>query len=121
MNKNLTASAWACKLLSIAVSVVLPWMIGHHGVFTYPQTAVLAALALIPNRWLVFSRISFVIFVLITLFPFFDILLHSTYKDADVLADLPAIFVVVCLFGPLPLSLVFSRLRYNRGEKFMYV
>ena len=79
----------------------------------------LAVLSLIPNRWLVFSRISFVIFLLLTLFPF-NIFLHiSAYRDLD-FGSVAAMIIGVMLFAPLPLSLVLSRMRLRRGNKFTY-
>jgi len=79
----------------------------------------LAVLSLIPNRWLVFSRISFVIFLLLTLFPFRIYLDASAYRHLDV-PSVTAMIIGVLFFAPLPLSLVLSRMRLQRGDKLTY-
>ena len=80
----------------------------------------LAVLSMIPNRWLVFSRTSFVIFLLLTLFPFRVFFHTSDYRDLD-LGSVIAMIIGVLFFAPLPLSLVLSRMRFRRGDKFNYV
>jgi hypothetical protein len=78
-NPSLKSLAWVCKGLAIAGSVVVPLLLHPRwGVnrIADVQLIGLADLSLIPNRWLVFSRASFVLFLLLTLFPFhiyFDI------------------------------------------------
>jgi len=79
----------------------------------------LAALSLIPNRWLVFSRISFVIFLLLTLSPFSIYLDASFYRNLDV-ASVTTMIIVFLFCVPLPLSLALSRMRFQRGDKFTY-
>ena len=85
-NPSLKSLAWVCKGLAIAGSVVVPLLLHPRwGVnrIADVQLIGLADLSLIPNRWLVFSRVSFVIFLPLTLFPsqiFFHI---STYRDLD--------------------------------------
>jgi hypothetical protein len=60
-NQSLKSIALACKSLAIITSVVLP-MILHPRWGVNPiadvQLVGLAVLSLIPNRWLVFSRIT---------------------------------------------------------------
>lgn len=122
-NQSLKSLALACKTLAIVVSVVVPMLLGHRwGVNRIAdiQLVGLALLSLIPNRWLVVSQITFVIFLLVTLFPirvFFDV---SAFKDVDMGSLLPGIFMAVFLFIPLPLSLILSRMRLQRGVRFTY-
>ena len=121
-NQSLKLLAWVCKILAIVGSVGLPLILHPRwGVnrIADVQLVGLAVLSLIPNRWLVFSRISFVIFLLLTLFPF-SIFLHiSAYRDLD-LGSMTAMIIAVLFFAPLPLSLVLSRMRLQRGDKFTY-
>jgi len=115
--------ALVCKTLSIITSIVLP-MIFRPRWGVYPvadvQLVALAVLSLIPNRWLVFSRITFVIFLLVALFPIRVFFHVSAFKDVDMGSLLPGIFMAVFLFIPLPLSFVLSRIRYQRGVRFTY-
>jgi hypothetical protein len=122
-NLSLKSLAWASKILAILCSVVVPLILGHRwGVsrITDVQLIGLAVLSLIPNRWLVLSRVSFVIFLVLTLFPFRIFFQSSAYKDVDWALLIAGIFMEFFLFGPLPLSLVVSRMRLQRGEKFIY-
>ena len=121
-NQSLKLAAWVCKILGIVSSVGLPpilhprWGVNR---IADVQLVGLAVLSLIPNRWIVFSRISFVIFLLLALFPF-GIFLHiSAYRDLD-FGSVAAMIIGVLLFAPLPLSLVLSRMRLRRGNKFTY-
>jgi hypothetical protein len=120
---SLRSLAWMCKVLAIFISVVVPLFIfrGRGGVSPIADAQIvgIAVLSLIPNRWLVFSRISFAAFLLFALFPFnflFDI---SVYRNLD-LPSVIAIFIVVFFLAPLPLSLVLSRMRFRRGDKFIF-
>lgn len=84
-----------------------------------------AALALIPNRWLVFSRTAFVISLIITLVPLGVVLvldsMHDPFMSArNYLAPGAWAFVGV-VFGPLPASLTLSFWRQHKGEKVTYV
>jgi hypothetical protein len=83
------------------------------------QLVGLAVLSLIPNCWLVFSRISFVIFLLLASFPFRIYFDAAAYSNLD-LASVTAMIMGVLFFAPLPLSLVLSRMRFQRGDKFIY-
>jgi hypothetical protein len=79
----------------------------------------LAVLSLIPNRWVVFSRTSFATFLLLTLFPLNMFLHISAYRHLD-LESVTAMIVVIFFFAPLPVSLVLSRMRLQRGDRFTY-
>jgi hypothetical protein len=122
-NQSLKMLALACKTLAIIGSVVLPMLFGHRwGInpIADVQLVGLAILSLIPNRWLVFSRITFVVSLLLTLFPF-QVFFHvSAFKGVDLGLVLPGILMAILLFIPLPLSLVLSRMRFQRGERFTY-
>lgn len=115
--------ALACKTLSIITSIVLP-MIFRPRWGVYPvadvQLVASAVLSLIPNRWLVFSRITFVIVLLLTFFPFHVFFHVAAFKGVDFGLAFPGILMAVFLFVPLPLSLVLSRIRYQRGDRFTY-
>jgi hypothetical protein len=122
-NQVLKSLALACKALAIVTSVVLPMLVGHRwGINPVAdvQLVGLAVLSLIPNSWLVFSRTTFFIFLLLTLFPFRVFFHVSVFKDVDLGLVLPGIFVAGFLFVPLPLSLVLSRIRFRRGDRFTY-
>jgi|SRR5580692_3142570 hypothetical protein len=121
-NRSLKLAAWVCKTVAIVDSVVLPLILHPRwGVnrIADVQLVGLTVLSLIPNRWLLFSRISFVIFLLLTLFPFRIFLHISAYRDFD-LESVTAMIFAVLLFAPLPLSLMLSRMRLRRGAKFTY-
>lgn len=120
--QSLTSLARTFKILAIVSSVGIPLILHPRwGVnqIADVQLVGLAILSLIPNRWLVFSRISFVIFLLLTLFPFRIFFHISDYKDLD-LGSVLAMIIDVVLIGPMPLSLVLSRMRFQRGHKFIY-
>ena len=123
-NQSLRPFAWACKVLAIVGSVVVPLWILHPrwGVnrIADAQIVGLAVLSLIPNRWLAFSRTSFVTFLLLMLFPFRDFFRISTFSDLDPGSLLGGTIVLSFFFVPLPLSLVLSRVRFLRGDKFTY-
>src|SRR6266403_2668655 len=119
---SLKSSAWACKIIAIFESVGMPLILHPRwGVnrIADVQLIGLAVLSLIPNRWLVFSRASFVLFLLLTLFPY-NVFFHtSVFRDFD-RGSLIAMIIGVLFFAPLPLSLVLSRMRFLRGDKFTY-
>ena len=123
-NQSLKSLAWACKVLAIVGSVVVPLWILHPrwGVNRIADVQIvgLAVLSLIPNRWLVFSRISFVAFLLLTLFPFRDFFRISTFSNLDLGSAIGGTIVLSFFFVPLPFSLVLSRMRLLRGDKFTY-
>jgi hypothetical protein len=122
-SQSLKLLAWACKVLAVFDSVGLPLLLHPRwGVnrIADVQLIALAVLSLIPNRWLVFSRISFVTFLLLTLFPFRDYFYISAYRDVDWASLIASIFVAFFVFAPSPLSLILSRMRFRRGDKFTY-
>jgi hypothetical protein len=122
-NQSLKSLALACKILAIVMSVVLPMILrSRWGVNPIADVQIvgLAVLSLIPNRWLVFSGITFVLFLVLTLFPFRVFFHISAFKCVDLGLVLPGILMVAFLFIPLPLSLVLSRIRFQRGDRFTY-
>ncbi len=54
------------------------------------------------------------------LFPFRDFFRISTFSDLDLGSVLGGTIVLSFFFVPLPLSLVLSRVRFLRGDKFTY-
>ena len=76
-------ATWVCKIVAIVGNVCVPLILhprwGLNRIADV-QLVSLAVLSLIPNRWLVFSRISFVMFLLLTLFPFRIFLESSAYR-----------------------------------------
>jgi len=122
-NQTLKFLAWACKVLAIIDSVGLPVLLRPRWGISQiadAQLIVLAVLSVIPNRWLVFSRIFFTTFLLLTLFPFRVFFHISAYKDVDLASLIAGIFVGLFVFASLPLSLVLSRIRLRRGDKFTF-
>lgn len=86
---------------------------------TYLEIAILGllfVLAILPNRWLVFSPIAFVISLLIALIPW--VVLFSSFKEwSDLLWMMP----LLGFFGLLPASLILSFWRGRKGRKIGYV
>ena len=122
-NQSLKTLALACKTLAIVVSVVVPMLFGHRwgtNRIADIQLVGLAVLSLIPNLWLVFSRITFVLFLLLTLFPLRVFFHVAAFKGVDLGLVTAGIFVATLLFVPLPLSLILSRMRFQRGDEFAY-
>ena len=122
-NQSLKSLAWACKVLAIIDSVVLPLILHPHwglNRIADVQLVGLAVLSLIPNRWLVFSRASFVTFLVLTLFPFRIFFHIPDYRDLDQ-GSVIVMIIGFLFFAALPLSLVLSRMRFQRGDKFTYV
>jgi hypothetical protein len=123
-NELLKALARVSKILAIFITAVVGLLIlpprwGFSPIADV-QIVGLAVLSLLPNRWLVSSRISFVLFLLIALFPFHVYFSVSAFRRVDFgLAALGIIFSLG-LFGPLPLSLILSHIRFRRGETFLY-
>jgi hypothetical protein len=122
-NQTLKCLAIACKILAIVTCVVLPIILRHRwgtNRIADIQLVGLAVLSLIPNRWLVSSRIVFVLFLLLTLFPFRVFFYASAFKGVDLGLVTAGIFAATFLFVPLPLTLILSRMRFQRGDKFTY-
>ncbi len=102
--------------------VLLPWITGmyyHSTGFSLVQNSIQAFLSIIPNRWLVFSRSSFWVFLILAVLPL-NVFLRADFTHVDILTLLACLPVAVVLFAPLPLSLIFSRIRLCRGEKLIY-
>ena len=122
-NPSLKSLAWACKIIAIFISVVVGLWLLHPrwGVSRIADVQLIgmAVLSLIPNRWLVFSRLSFVLFLLLTLFPFRVFFHISAFRDLD-LGSVIAMIIAVFFFVPLPVSLVVSRMRFQSGDKFTF-
>jgi hypothetical protein len=112
-----------CKLLAIVSSVVVPLWIFHPRWGLNPvadgQLVGLAVLSLIPNRWLVFTRFTFAVFLLLSLFPFRVFFHLYAYKGLGT-ESVVGVTVGSLFFAPLPLSLVLSRIRFLRGDKFTF-
>jgi hypothetical protein len=72
----------------------------------------LAVLAILPNRWLVFSRTVFAVSLLIALIPFYQFGRPTEWQSL--------IFDLLFL-APLPLSIILSFARYRKGENIGYV
>lgn len=86
--------------------------------------SIVGLLAVIPNRWLVFSRIVFCIVLIISLLPLcFSLFVISQDFDLAV-SDFPNSAIVwggMMLSNVLwPLSLSLSFWRYRKGEKILY-
>jgi hypothetical protein len=126
-NQNLKLVSIITKVVAILAWVFLPWLAGmyrHYNTFFFVQNSIQSLLAIIPNRCLVFSRLSFCVFLTLALLPLDWFLFYPpTFTGTDI-NDIPLIVVVVFvwlfLFTSLPLSLILSRIRFRRGEKFIY-
>lgn len=128
-DKDLKSVALAGKIIAILAWVFLPWFLGtyHNYNADHPiyliENGCMAMLSILPNRWLVFSRLGYYVFLSISC-VFLLVSLSGMLLSASVPGDMALIavglLVVVFLFIPLPLSLIFSRIRYRRGEIFIY-
>lgn len=120
---SLKSLAWACKVLALVINVLLRvWILPPRwGADPKADVQIIgfAILSLLPNRWLVFSRIPFLLFLLLAMSPFRIFLSISALRNLDV-ASVIAMFISVFFLAPLPLSIVLSRVRYSRGDKFTY-
>jgi hypothetical protein len=132
-------SAWFCKIAAIVIWLVaaraaisLDIYTLHGGTSEYrgldtsfpdnasvikdiAEWALLALLAILPNRWLVVSLVVFAISLMIALIPSCLILGWDT---DNWMGDL---FILLPIYAPLPLSLVLSFLRFRKGENVRYV
>lgn len=84
----------------------------HRTYLEIAELTTLVVLAVLPNRWLVFSKVSFTVSLLVALIPFYPAMGWLTQWS-----DLPFMAFLV----PLPLSLVLSFWRQRKGEKIGYV
>lgn len=141
MDMLLKIFAWLCKVAAIVfwlwmalvkIELDIANLHGHAGPWgdpdwgmpafyhrTYLEIATLTALAvlaILPNRWLVFSPVAFTISLLIALIPFYWIL-SSLTEWSDLLWMTP----LMSLFATLPLSLILSIWRRRKWEKVGYV
>ncbi|HUA65294.1 MAG TPA: hypothetical protein VME24_05570 [Alphaproteobacteria bacterium] len=120
--------AWFCKVAAILFWLVLtlykssdvarPLGGVGSGAPEFLEIAILSAyfvLVILPNRWLVFSPVAFVISLLIALIPLFLLLGSMGWSNLSVVAPL------IVYFGLLPSSLVLSFWRRRKGEKIGYV
>lgn len=84
--------------------------------------AVVALLVIIPNRWLVSSRISFGIVVIIAVFPLSVGLLFviSELSPSQDFLGAYFLFLMLPLLGLWPVSLCLSFWRHRKGERFLY-
>ena len=94
-----------CKTLGIFISVVLGPLIiqprWNVSAVADAWVVCMAVLSLVPNRWLVTSRISLVIVLLPTLVPFRVFFDTSSYRSLD-LPSVIAMFIVLFFSAPLP-------------------
>jgi hypothetical protein len=149
MQSNLKPPAIACKILASIEAVAAAWfLIGldiymlhatspprdatdwgtpgyyHRLYFSISIVSLLALLVVVPNRWLVFSRVVFGPSLIVALLPFCFSLLFISEDFSLILSDFFGTFVwwaiAIFLSAPWPLSLIFSRMRFRRGEIFTY-
>jgi hypothetical protein len=71
-------------------------------------TIIILCLSMIPNRWVVGSRWSFALAILFA------------YSLCFEMRDVSAFLFGILFYAPLPISLICSRIRFNRGERFTY-
>jgi hypothetical protein len=117
------ALAIPCKVLAIFWSVVVGLFIfrprwGLNSVAD-AQVIGLAILSLIPNRTLVSTRVTFLAFLLLSLFPFRVFFAADAYRGFGIDSVIGMLLAFV-MFGPLPLSLALSRRRFLRGKNFLF-
>jgi hypothetical protein len=125
-DEHLKRLALTVKVWAIVVWVLVPFVLQewHHydkqHMIYFVQNSILAVLSLLPNRWLVSSRTSFFIFLLLALLPFDVFFSYSVFKGVSVGLVALGLLMSFSLFAPLPLSLIVSRIRVRRGEAFTY-
>lgn len=144
------AGAITCKILAIIISLSNAWFVlnfdfqdlrattapqyrdappdwgtpsyVHRTYFRIAEAAVLAFLALVPNRILVSSGAVFAISLTLALVPLRT--LFATHPSLRGLGELVlsgfAVAMVLGMITPLPLSIIFSFLRHRRGERVAY-
>jgi hypothetical protein len=95
----------------------------HRTYLQIAELVTLATLAILPNRWLVFSRVAFAISLLIALSPccwvFYDMISSAT-EWSDLISNLFLAVFIMIYFIPLPFSIILSFLRHRKGEKIFY-
>lgn len=96
----------------------------HRMLLKIFMVLVVALLAVVPNRWLVFSRTAFVLSLAIALLPFGVVLVHDWFSDPFMSVsnylDFGAWAFAICIFGPLPLAIILSFWRKQKGGKVTY-
>jgi hypothetical protein len=91
--------------------------------FTIAQTAILLVLALTPNRLLVCSRFRFGVAFTLALVPLARVLFGLEFSFCGVGEVIMSSFMlafILGMFSPLPLSLLFSFIRRQKGETISY-
>ena len=123
MNRALKPLARIFKILAIVDYIVAPLILRPHwGInrVADAQLIGLAVLSLIPNRWFVGTRVLFGTALLLSLLPYPWLLSVSTFSDLDVASTIAACIGVFLIIIPLPLSLVLSRTRALRKDRFVF-
>ncbi len=94
----------------------------HRTYLSIFVVAVVTLLVLIPNRWLVSSKVLFSVVLVIALLPFLLALLFVVQDLSSVHDFMTAYFLpfMLLLSGLWPVSLCLSFWRYRKGERFMY-
>lgn len=141
MRAFLKIFTWFCKIAAIVFWLVVAWVTisldisslhtpshwregddwgtpeFHHRIYReIAEVTMLAVLALLPNRWLVFSPVTFVISLLVSLTP-----LYSISGALTEWSDLFWLMPIMLLLSLLPVSLILSFLRQRKVEKIGYV
>ena len=96
----------------------------HRLYFNIAIVSLAAVLVLMPNRWLVFSRVVYSPSLIVALLPLGLSLLFISEDFSLIFSDFFGTFfwwvVMILLSAPWPLSLIFSRMRFRRGAVFTY-
>ena len=91
--------------------------------FRIAETAILLLLALTPNRLLVSSRAGFGVAFVVALIPLARVLFSSELPFrgvGEIILTGFGLVMILGMFSPLPLSLLFSFLRRQKGETISY-
>ena len=117
---SLKDAAWICKVSAVIISGMTVLIFRHPGHFpvAYAQAISTLTLSVIPNRWLVLTRTSFAVSLLLALIPL-RVFIGARIPN-DVVWIVWGLFVAFCAFGLLPLSLALSYVRLRRGEMVTY-
>src|SRR5262249_51876497 len=111
------------KSVAIVFEAIVPFLILKVHWVRHPvadvQIVLLGLLSLIPNRWLVVSRVSLGISLVLAIYPLHIFLQSANFRDFDI-SLIVSMIVALCFMIPLPVCLVLSRIRYQRGAKFLF-
>jgi hypothetical protein len=121
INSDLKLSARICKSWAIFVCVIMHIILPPRwGINTAAdiQLVILAILSVAPNRWLVFSASSFIIFLMISLYPLHVFI--GAILPGSINIFIAGMMMAFFVFAPLPLSLIISYIRLKRGENIIY-